>query len=112
MIWHKGLVYYEPEYPNILFAKDGEIYDSNGAKAIAIGGAYSVDKYWRLSNYAQWFESEQPDDYIKMQVEKNLDKVNWKVDFVFSHAAPLKYEPSEFFLPNIYHSRVDESTEE
>ena len=37
-IWRGGEVYYEPEYPNILFAKDGEIYDFDGKKAIAIGG--------------------------------------------------------------------------
>ena len=28
-----------------LFAKDGEIYDFHGKKVMAIGGAYSVDKY-------------------------------------------------------------------
>ena len=46
--WHGGTVYCEDEYPNLLFAKDGEIYDLNGKKAIVIGGAYSVDKYVRL----------------------------------------------------------------
>ena len=39
--WHDGVVYYEPEFPNILFAKDGEIYDFDGKKALVIGGAYS-----------------------------------------------------------------------
>ena len=43
-IWHGGLVYYEEEYPNILFAADGEIYDFNRNKAIVIGGAYSIDE--------------------------------------------------------------------
>lgn len=28
--FHKGLVYYEEEYPNILFAKDVEVYDFDG----------------------------------------------------------------------------------
>lgn len=48
--WHSGLVYAEPEYPNLLFAKDGEIYDLEGRTAMAIGGAYSVDKYYRIAN--------------------------------------------------------------
>lgn len=33
-IWHGGEVYYEPEYPNILFAKDGEIYDFDGKRRL------------------------------------------------------------------------------
>ena len=39
--WHGGSVYYETEFPNLLFAKDGEVYDFDGKKAIVIGGAYS-----------------------------------------------------------------------
>ena len=33
-----GIVYYEPSYPNIFFAKDGEVYDFNGKKFMVIGG--------------------------------------------------------------------------
>ena len=36
--WHGGLVYREEKYPNILFAKDGEIYDFNGKSVMPIGG--------------------------------------------------------------------------
>ena len=35
--WHDGTVYVEEEFPNLLFAKDGEVYDLEGCKAIAIG---------------------------------------------------------------------------
>lgn len=48
--WRGGKVYVEDEYPNILFAKDGEIYDLDGHKTIVIGGAYSVDKPFRFAN--------------------------------------------------------------
>ena len=48
--WHGGIVWYEEEYPNILFAKDGEIYDIEGTKHLVIGGAYSVDKFYRVSS--------------------------------------------------------------
>ena len=34
-----GKVFVEEEYPNLIFAKDGEIYDFNGRKTITIGGA-------------------------------------------------------------------------
>lgn len=43
-----GTVYYEEDYPNILFAKDGEIYNLDGFKCLVIGGAYSVDKWHRV----------------------------------------------------------------
>lgn len=37
MEWHGGIVYYEESFPNLLFAKDGEIYELEGKKAIALG---------------------------------------------------------------------------
>lgn len=110
--WRGGIAYYEEEFPNLLFAKDGEIYDLEGRKAIAIGGAYSVDKFYRLSCDAQWFPTEQPTDEIMDDVERALDSVGWKIDAVLSHTVPLKYEPTEVFLPIIDQSTVDKTTEE
>lgn len=110
--WNEGHVYYEEEYPNILFAIDGEIYNFNEKKAITIGGAYSIDKYYRISGNLPWFSSEQPDEWIKANVEKKLDSENWEVDYVLSHTGPLKYIPTDEFLPNIEQSKVDQSTEE
>lgn len=46
--WHGGIVYYEEEFPNIIFAKDGEIYDIDNKKCLVLGGAYSVDKWYRI----------------------------------------------------------------
>lgn len=109
--WHGGTVLYEEDYPNILFAQDAEIYDFEGKKAVVIGGAYSVDKYYRLSGGAPWFDSEQPDEWIKAYVEAQLERVKWNVDYVFSHTVPLSFEPRESFLPNIDQNTVDKSTE-
>ena len=109
--WHGGTVYIEPEYPNLIFAKDGEIYDFGGQSYIVIGGAYSVDKYLRLLRGYHWFESEQPSDEIKKYVEQQLDKADWQVDGVLSHTTPKKYEPVWAFLDSIDQSRVDKSTE-
>lgn len=110
--WRGGTVYCEEEFPNLLFAKDGEIYDLDGRKAIAIGGAYSVDKFYRLSGGAPWFPTEQPSDEIMDDVERTLDRVSWRIDAVLSHTAPLKYEPNEEFLDTIDQSTVDKTTEE
>ena len=70
--WHGGAVYAEDEYPNLMFAKDGEVYDLDGQKAIVIGGAYSVDKWYRLRMDMNWFPDEQPSVEIKARVERNV----------------------------------------
>jgi len=44
--WRGGVVFAEDEYPNILFTKDGEIYDLDGLTAIVIGGAYSIRLFY------------------------------------------------------------------
>ena len=44
-LWHGGTVYYEEEYPSLLFAKDGEIFDLNGKQTVVMGGAYSCLLY-------------------------------------------------------------------
>ncbi len=111
MEWHGGIVYYEESFPNLLFAKDGEIYDFDGKKAIAIGGAYSVDKFYRVAHGMPWFSTEQPDDDIMAYVESQLDKCNWCVDYVLSHTVPLEYEPVWAFIPGINQSMVDKTTE-
>ena len=110
MKWNEGMVYYENAYPNILFAVDGEIYKLNNKQCIAIGGAYSVDKDYRLMMGYGWWEDEQPSNEIKQTVEKVL--LENTVDIVLSHTCPLKYEPIEVFLSFIDQSTVDKSTEE
>ena len=110
--WRGGFVYVEEEYPNLLFAKDGEIYDLDGQKAIVIGGAYSVDKWYRLRMDMNWFPDEQPSDEIKCRVIKKLEEQDWNMDVVLSHTCPERYIPIEAFLSGIDQSTVDNSTEE
>lgn len=109
--WNGGIVYFQPEYPNILFAKDGEIYTINGETYFVCGGAYSIDKEFRLRNYWNWFFDEQPDDEIKERAIKNLEKADWKVDYVLSHTCPYKYIPTETFDNSTKDLKVDNSTE-
>lgn len=109
--WHEGIVYYEEEFSSILFAKDGEIFDLDGKKTIVLGGAYSIDKYFRLLRGYPWWSDEQPSMEIKQYAEQRLEEHNWKIDIVLSHTGPLKFEPREMFLEGIDQSRVDKSTE-
>ena len=109
--FYEGIVYYEENYPNILFAKDGEVYNFNNHKVFVIGGAYSNDKYFRLSKGYNWYESEQPDDKTKNKVKSVLKKLDNKVDIILSHICLYKYLPREMFLEGIDQSTVDNSTE-
>ena len=106
-----GTVYYEEEYPNLLFAKDGEIYNFNNKKVLVIGGAYSVDKEYRQTLGYGWWEDEQPSQEIKDRIFETIKKNNNKVDIVLSHTCPYKYLPYEVFIPGIDQSTVDQSTE-
>lgn len=110
-LWNGGTVYVEEEFPNLLFAKDGEVYNLEGCKAIAIGGAYSVDKWYRLQCDLHWFPDEQPSDIIKARVESKLEEIGWQIDAVLTHTCPYRYIPRETFLGSIDQSTVDNSTE-
>lgn len=109
--WNGGIVYYEEDFPSILFAKDGEIFNLGGLQTIVMGGAYSIDKTYRLAYGYSWWEDEQPSDEIKRYVENQLDSVKWNIDVVLSHTTPLKYEPVEVFMTGVDQSKVDKTTE-
>ncbi len=108
--WNNGMVYYEEEFPNLLFAKDGEIYTINGKKCLVIGGAYSVDKGYRLLKGWSWFKDEQPSKEIVKYVEEQIAKQK-EFDIVLSHTCPIDTEPKHMFLPFIDQSKVDKTTE-
>ena len=110
--WNGGIVYAENEHPNLLFAKDGEVYDLDGTKVIAIGGAYSVDKWYRLHHGFSWFPDEQPSEEIKRLVEIKLESLGWQIDAVLSQTCPARYTPIEAFIPGLDQSTVDNSTEQ
>ena len=108
--WNGGIVYCEEEFPNILFAKDGEIYNINGKSILVIGGAYSVDKEYRLLKGWSWFKDEQPNKEIVKYIEKQITKQR-HFDIVLTHTCPIKTEPRHMFLPFIDQSKVDKTTE-
>lgn len=110
-VWNNGTVYYEEEFPTIIYAKDGEIYNLNGKETLVLGGAYSVDKYYRLSHGLKWFEDEQISNSVKDRCIANIENNNWKVDIVLSHTVPYNYRPIDLFLSFIDQSTVDNTME-
>lgn len=76
------------------------------------GGAYSVDKFYRLERGwpLLWFEDEQPSELTKGLVR--LMATRYPIDIMLTHTCPLRFEPKELFLNGIDQSTVDTSTEE
>ncbi|MDO4863133.1 MAG: metallophosphoesterase [Ruminococcus sp.] len=110
MVWNGGRVLFEEDYPNILFPIDGDIFELEGKKCIVIGGAYSVDKFYRISHGYKWWYDEQPSPAIKEYVGSQTDAND--IGIVFSHTCPAKYIPTECFMSCVDRSTVDNSTEE
>lgn len=103
--------YVESQYPNIIFAKDGQIYDICGKRCIVIGGAYSVDKPIRLQRGWGWWPDEQPSESVKKAFMEQIEYNNYSIDVVLSHTCPYKYIPTEAFIPGVDQASVDSSTE-
>ena len=108
--WHGAPAYHQEAYPNIYYAMDASIYHFAGYRCLVIGGAYSVDKYYRLSRGWHWFPDEQPTEEIKKQVDRAIAE-NSDISVVLSHTCPYQYIPKEAFLSSIDQSTVDDSTE-
>lgn len=102
-------VYFQSEFPNILYANDGGCYSIHGQHCLCIGGAYSVDKEWRLLMNRFWVPNEQLSPEECMNI---LDKV-WHHSYhhVFTHTCPEIWVPKDLFLSFIDQSKVDKYTE-
>ena len=109
-VWHGGEVYWEEEYPSLLFAKDGEVFDLDGKQAIVMGGAYSIDKMVRLMYGTGGGRVSSL--LMRLRSMWRAGWMGWRVDVVLSHTTPLKYEPVEVFMAGVDQSKVDKSTEE
>ena len=100
--------YMEEYYPNIFYAKNGEVYTIENNTFLVLGGAYSVDKWYRLEKGYKWFSDEQMTEEKK---EKFLNKNIKKVDTILSHTCPYGNMPKHLFLTQIDQSTVDNSME-
>lgn len=118
-----GHVWLEHAYPHIRYFEDYGVYWINGFKCAVIGGAYSVDKWWRLQRANMnelnnnpkktgWWADEQL-SFEEMTKAEHLFVYNHNAhfDFVLSHTCPLSWEPIDMFLGAIDQKTVDNSME-
>lgn len=114
---HYANLYFEQDFLNQYFVGDGvfklDYYNPNSKRVLICGGAYSIDKAYRLANHMPWFEDEQPSAETKARILESLvtKRGNNHFDYVFTHTCPLQYEPTETFFRSVDQSKVDKSTE-
>lgn len=104
-----GKVYYEPSYPNILFAIDGKIYNFDGKKYMVVGGAHSVDKMRCLQENAPFWDDEMPDERIKTKVEVALEYENNSIYGMLTHTCPIAYLPTEMLISTCQSNTANKS---
>ena len=104
-----GMVYMQEKFPNIRYFHDGEIYTIDDLKCLVIGGAYSVDKYYRLSTNNIWHENEQLTDEEMRNIYSYTRGDCF--DIILSHTCPYDWRPTDLFLSGLDQSTVDNSME-
>lgn len=118
-------VYIFPDMPNIRFLLDYGAYNFGGYYCYVIGGAYSVDKWYRLERVGMteetniptksgWFANEQLTTDEMNAAEWEIDMIlntGKKFDFILSHTCPYSLRPTDMFLSGIDQSKVDSSME-
>lgn len=100
--------YIQEEYPSIFYAENGLIYNIENNSFLVLGGAYSVDKWYRLEKGYKWFIDEQMSQDLQEKILKS--DIN-KVDVILSHTCPYPNIPKHLFLRQIEQSTVDNSME-
>lgn len=105
-----GYVYMEVDFPLIRYFIDGETYIINGLRTLVLGGAYSVDKYYRLVLGHKWFSGEMLTAEEMAAITKSVKGTH--IDMVLSHTCPYSWRPTDMFLRGVDQSTVDTSMEE
>ncbi len=104
--WHGGKVHKIRD--TVIHLMRGEVFDIDNKKIFAFGGAKSHDiqdgilnldeeekiynfrkrgAYFRIRDYS-WWDLELPTEEEMKNGIKNLEKVNYKVDYIISHCCP------------------------
>ena len=110
MRWHGGLV--KQIRPSVLMLMRGEMFELDGVRIFAFGGAKShdvqdgildgTDPYWREKarrlrerkkfcfriKGVSWWEEELPSEEEMQHGLDTLDQNGWKCDYVITHCAP------------------------
>ena len=80
--WNDGKVHFINE--NVIHLMRGQVFNIDNKKIFTMGGAESIDKNNRKPGIS-WWPGEMPSYQEYEEGLDNLDKNNWKVDYVITH---------------------------
>ena len=91
---------------NVIHLMRGQVYNIDGKTFFTFGGATSIDKIYRRENIS-WWPQEVPSNSDMQEANRNLEKVNFKVDYIITHSCDeraLYYPPlsKRTFQTDIY----------
>lgn len=90
-VWNGGKVHIIKQNkagePKVIHLMRGQVYEIEGKRIFSFGGAYSIDKAFRTPGKS-WWPQEMPTEEDMNEAIKNLEAVNWEVDYIITHAAP------------------------
>lgn len=100
-IWNGGKVHViernSQGEPKVIHLMRGQVFTIEGKKIFTFGGGNSIDKGYRLL-YRSWWPEEMPSEEDYKEGILNLNKHDYKVDYIITHAAP--EETMNLFYPN------------
>lgn len=111
--WNGGKVHMISD--SIIHLMRGQVYDIDGTRIFTMGGAVSHDKEFRKEGIS-WWRDEMPNINEYKEAERNLKKVDYKVDYIISHCCSTvtQHDIDFFFHPdeltdwfNIIERKVD-----
>lgn len=91
--WHGGRVQRIREH--ILHLCRGSLFDLDGVRAFAFGGAESRDKIYRTPGITYW-KQELPTAEEMERGRQVLEQAGWKADIVLSHTLPGRIQAARF----------------
>lgn len=84
---------------NIVHLMRGQVFTIEGKTFYTFGGAYSIDKFLRRPGIS-WWEQELPTKEDYNAGADNLDRVDYKVDYVITHTIPTRFIHCLSFNPD------------
>lgn len=84
-IWNGGKVHFIES--SIIHLMRGQVFDIDGTHFFTFGGACSIDKMYRTEGLS-WFPEEIPTRAEYEEGWYNLEKANFKVDYILTHTGP------------------------
>lgn len=84
-MWNGGKVH--KINSKVIHLMRGQVFKIDGYTYFTMGGASFIDRYRRIEK-VDWWQEEMPSDEEYNEALCNLDKCDWRVNFVLTHSAP------------------------